>query len=74
MFPRLRPTLAEVGTTLPPAFTNAGTISETLTAALPMLAELVGEDPASVTVELLTFWMVHGSSYTFSTQYAARRR
>ena len=33
-------------------FTNAGTISETLTAALPMLAELVGEDPASVTVEL----------------------
>ena len=33
-------------------FTNNGTIFETLTAALPMLAELVGEDPASVTVEL----------------------
>ena len=33
-------------------FSNNGTILETLTAALPMLAELVGEDPASVTVEL----------------------
>ena len=29
-----------------------GTINETLTSALPMLAELVGEDPAEVTVEL----------------------
>ena len=33
-------------------FSNNGTILETLTVALPMLAELVGEDPASVTVEL----------------------
>ena len=33
-------------------FTNNGTIRETLAVALPMLAELVGEDPASVTVEL----------------------
>ena len=33
-------------------FSNTGTILETLTVALPMLAELVGEDPASVTVEL----------------------
>ena len=33
-------------------FSNNGTIRETLAVALPMLAELVGEDPASVTVEL----------------------
>ena len=33
-------------------FTNAGAISETLTAALPMLAELVGEAPLAATVEL----------------------
>ena len=33
-------------------FTYEGTIIETLSAALPMLAELVGEDPASVRVEL----------------------
>ncbi len=33
-------------------FTHEGSISETLSAALPMLAELVGEDPAAVRVEL----------------------
>lgn len=33
-------------------FTMNGTINETLTSALPMLAELVGEDPAEVSVEL----------------------
>ena len=55
-------------------FSNNGTIRETLAVALPMLAELVGEDPASVTVRALTNWMVHGSSNAFSIEYATRRR